>query len=364
MKVLFVATVQSHIGQFHMPFIRCLKEHGHTVEVACKDNRKQKPGLDYSGIDKFYNVPFERSPYKASNIKAYKQLKKIINEGNYDIIHCHTPVAGILTRLAGKQARKKSTKVFYTAHGFHFYKGAPKKNWILYYPTEKYCAKYTDILFTMNNEDYEFAKKHLPAKKVEYIPGVGIDIDKFANAKCNVSEKRKELGIPKDAYLIMSVGELNKNKNYKIVLDSIAQLNDPNIYYCIVGVGPLKTELEDYAKSLNLQNNFKLLGYRRDLPQLYKTCNLVIQPSIREGLPLTVMEAMASKTPIIASNIRGCKDLISSINLFSTKNLKDLIAKIKYELKPNKRIQGRNFNFIKKFSIQNVNNKYLKFYYK
>lgn len=128
MKILYVATVQSHIGQFHMPIIRALKADGHTVEVACKDNTQQKPGLDYSGIDKFYNIPFERSPYNKDNLKAYKQLKKVISQGNYDIIHCHTPVGGILTRLAAKKVRKQGTKVFYTAHGFHFYKGAPKKN--------------------------------------------------------------------------------------------------------------------------------------------------------------------------------------------------------------------------------------------
>ena len=149
MKVLFVATVRSHIGQFHMPFIRELKAHGAQVDAAFKDNSADKPGLNLSAIDKTFEVPFERQPLRPDNIKAYKTLKKVIDSNNYDAIHCHTPMGAVIARLAAKGARKKGTKVIYTAHGFHFFKGAPLKNWLFFYPVEKYLSNFFPAPFTL-----------------------------------------------------------------------------------------------------------------------------------------------------------------------------------------------------------------------
>ena len=180
MKVLFVATVRSHIGQFHMPFIRELVRRGCRVEAAFKDNSADKPGLDLSGIAHTYEVPFSRSPYSVDNLKAYQVLKKIIDEGRYDAIHCHTPMGAVVTRLAARDARKRGTKVIYTAHGFHFYNGAARKNWLLFYPVEKALAKDTDCLITINSEDYNTAKaRQFAAGRLELVNGVGVDLSDF-----------------------------------------------------------------------------------------------------------------------------------------------------------------------------------------
>ena len=166
MKVLFVATVQSHIAQFHLKIIEVLKQEGWEIHVAARDNLAEKNGLQLKNVDKVYNILFQRSPFSPKNLKAYRELKKVITGGKYDIIHCNTPVGGILTRIAG---RKEKGNVFYTAHGFHFYKGAPLLNWFIYYPIEKVMAHYTDKLITITDEDYHLAKLNLSVRYIEYM---------------------------------------------------------------------------------------------------------------------------------------------------------------------------------------------------
>ena len=153
-KVLFAATVDSHIKQFHLPYLKWFKEHGYEVHVATNG----KEVIPYCDVK--HQISFERSPLKFNNIKAIGQLKKIIEKEQFEIIHCHTPMGSVVTRLAALKARKNGTRVIYTAHGFHFFKGAPIQNWLIYYPIEKLMARYTDCLITINEEDYEFAKKH------------------------------------------------------------------------------------------------------------------------------------------------------------------------------------------------------------
>src|SRR5690554_1050606 len=177
-KVLIVATVQSHVAQFHKEFINILKKNGYIVEVAARNNLREKNGLSLVEPNKIYDIPFSRSPFGKSNVKAYKMLKEIIKTNSYDVIHCHTPMGGVLTRLAAKNVNAKS-KVFYTAHGFHFYKGASLKNWLMYYPVEKKLSKYTDIIFTINQEDFEIANKKFKCKKVIKTNGVGFNKERL-----------------------------------------------------------------------------------------------------------------------------------------------------------------------------------------
>ena len=190
-KVLFTATVvKTHINVFHLPYLKWFKEQGYEVHVAAKNDFVNEPCI-IPNCDKFYDINFARFPFSKANIKAYKQLKKIITENNYDIIHCHTPVAGVLARLAARNCKK--TTVIYTAHGFHFFKGAPLLNWLIYYPVERFCARFTDKLITINKEDYERAQHFKLRKngKVYYVSGVGIDIEKIRNTKVDVQPKEK-----------------------------------------------------------------------------------------------------------------------------------------------------------------------------
>lgn len=310
-KVLFVATVvKKHINVFHIPFLKMFKENNWETSVAAKNDFESNEECKIEYCDNYYDVPFCRNPLSLENIKAYKMLKKMITENDYDIIHCHTPVGGMLTRLASIKARKKGTRVIYTAHGFHFYKGAPLKNWLFFYPVERFCSRFTDTLITINKEDYAFAKRKMKAKNIEYVPGVGIDVEKFRLRDFDKNFKKNELDIKNTDIIMLSVGELNDNKNHKIIIEVLAKLNNNNICYVIAGKG----DKEEYL--LNLANKFKvnlkLLGYRTDINELLNTADIFAFPSIREGLSVSLMEAMAAGLPCVVSNIRGNADLIDS----------------------------------------------------
>lgn len=318
-KVLFVATVvKTHIMEFHIPYLKMFKEMGWETAVAARNDYENPTDCVIPYCDAYYNIPFERNPLKPGNLKAYTKLKKVIDAGGYDIIHCHTPVGAMLTRLAAKQARKNGTKVFYTAHGFHFYKGAPAINWLLYYPVEKWLSRYTDVLITINKEDYERAKT-FKAGRVCYVPGVSIDLKKFATSDELHKEKRswlcKEFDIPEDAMILLSVGEVNKNKNHRVVIEALGKLKRKDIYYVICGRGPLRDAYVSLAEQLNIGKQVILTGYRTDVADFYKAADVFVFPSFREGLPVSVMEAMASGLPIIATSIRGSSDIVKeSIN--------------------------------------------------
>ena len=312
MKVLFVATVRSHIGQFHMPFIRELVRRGCRVEAAFKDNSADKPGLDLSGIARTYEVPFSRSPYSVDNLKAYQVLKKIIDEGSYDVIHCNTPVGGVLGRLAARKARKHGTKVFYTAHGFHFYKGAPKKNWLIWYPVEKFMCRYTDKLITITQEDYDLASAKFPTQ-VERIHGVGANSAKYrklSEAEC--LELRHELGYADDDKLLLCTGELLPNKNQITAIRVMKALIDqqPKAKLLLAGNGPTLPEFQAEAAALGLQNYVEFLGYRTDLERYANIADVIVSCSYREGLPMNIVEGMLLSKPVAASYNRGHRELI------------------------------------------------------
>ena len=313
MKVLLTATVQSHICQFHKPLVEVLHEHGVEVHVAARDNLAEKNGLKLDFVEKVFDVPFSRSPKSTDNIKAYRQLKKIINEGQYDVIHCNTPMGGIVTRLAARKARKQGAKVYYTAHGFHFYKGAPKKNWIIFYPIEKCMAYLTDVLITITKEDYRFAKKKFKTQ-VKHIHGVGVNEGKYLSIDAKTNELFRKGKSYDNRFVILCTGELNANKNQITVIKAVEKLvkKYPQILLLLAGNGPKDEELRDAITEMRLQDNVQMLGYRTDLEKYVNACDLVISASFREGMPLNIMEAMICKKPVVASNNRGHRELVEN----------------------------------------------------
>lgn len=314
LKVLFVATVRSHIGQFHMPFIRELKSRGVEVHAAYKDNSADKPGLDLSAIDRVFEVPFERQPLRLENIKAYFVLKKIINENNYDAIHCHTPMGAVIARLAARKARKKGTKVIYTAHGFHFFAGASRKNWLLFYPVEKYLSKFTDCLITINQEDYDLAtSKQFRAKRICKVHGVGVELDRFHYTDEDEKAKlREEYGYSPDDFIMIYPANLVHEKNHSMLFDSLQIIvRETNDVKLILPGQPIC--VEEYKKVLldmGLIDYVDFLGYRRDIEKLVGLSDISVSPSKREGLPVNLIEAMAIGNAIVATDVRGNNDLV------------------------------------------------------
>ena len=308
-KVLFTATVDSHILQFHIPYLKMFKEKGYEVHVATNGS-KEIPYCDVKHV-----VSFERKPIKINNLKAIGELKKIIKKEKFDIIHCHTPMGATVTRLAAKKSRKNGTKVIYTAHGFHFFKGAPIKNWLIFYPIEKWLSRYTDCLITINNEDYELArKKFKKCRQIELVHGVGIDKNKF-DFEMTVEEKkelRKSLNLEDSDFVLIEVGELNKNKNQIMAIEAMRKISkeNSNVHLLLAGEGELEDFYKNKIKEYNLENNVHMLGYRKDIPKLMKISDALISLSYREGLPMNIIEAMNEGLPIIASNCRGNRDLV------------------------------------------------------
>lgn len=317
-KVLFVATVvKTHIMEFHIPYLKMLKNNGWETAVAARNDYDNKNDCVIPYCDNFYDVDFDRSPLSIKNVFAYMSLKRIIDEGQYDVVHCHTPVGGVLTRIAARKARRSGTKVVYTAHGFHFYKGAPLFNWLIYFPVEYFCSFFTDTLITINQEDYKRAKKYFHANEIVYVPGVGIDLDKFKAASTQKVEMRQKLGLSQDDFVLLSVAELTKNKNHKVVLDAMAKIKNENrdvyekLQYLIVGCGKENDNLNLQVENLGISSHVRFLGYRNDVNDLYHCSDLFVFMSMREGLSLALMEAMSSGMLIIASKIRGNVDLLT-----------------------------------------------------
>ena len=314
-KVLFVATVvKTHMMQFHIPYLKMFQEMGWETAVASRNDYENPEDCRIPYCDTYYDIPFERLPWKPGNIHSYRMLKKIIDEGNYDIIHCHTPVGALIARLAALSARKKGTKVIYTAHGFHFFTGAPLKNWLMFYPVEWLLAPVTDVLITINREDYARARKKLRAKHIVYVPGVGINTSRFRNVSVDRQEKRRSLGYGEDDFLVLTVAEMTANKNHITILKALALLKERgelgNIHYLICGRGEMWASLEESAKALGISDHVNFLGYRTDAPELYKASDLFAFVTYREGLSVALMEAMSSGMPIVCAKIRGNTDLI------------------------------------------------------
>jgi len=351
MKVLFIATVTEHIKAFHIPYLKWFKEQGAEVHVATFGDEE----IPYCDVK--HNISVARSPFRLDNIKAYNQLNAILKKEKYDIIHGHTPMGGILTRLCGKKYRKNGTSIIYTAHGFHFYKGAPLLNWLLYYPTEKWLSKYTDKLITINKEDYELAKQKMKAKNTYYVSGVGIDTNKFAASTARKETKRDELGIPYDATVFVSIGELSKRKNHHTTIKAIKESNIENGYYIIVGRGDLDKELKDLCKSLGIEEQVLFLGYRKDTADLLHMSDVFLFPSLQEGLPVALMEAMAAGLPCVASTIRGNTDLMEDGKggfLCSTNDVKEYARAIEKIIESAGDMGKYNQTKVKEFDIAAV----------
>ena len=290
---------------------------GYEVEVACnfewgstcsKEKIEElKKELESRQI-RWHQIDFERNVFHiGQNYRAYRQLKRLFQENNYLFAHCHSPIGGVLGRLA---AHKYKTRAIYTAHGFHFYQGAPWKNWLLFYPVEKLLSYVTDDLLVINSEDYELARRKFHMKHLTYIPGIGVNVTTCAVSEDEKQKKRAELEIPADAFVLIQVAEFTTNKNHKTVIEAMAEMSNEQIYYVMCGIGPEKEKLETYVREQGMEKNIRFAGFRNDIHELLQCADCFVLSSYREGLSVALMEAMAEGLPVVASRIRGNVDLV------------------------------------------------------
>lgn len=316
-KVLIVASVISFIEWFNKENIDYLADNlGCEVHIAVNadyfEDTDRERTIQY--LEKIkskgiivHNINFARSPFSKDNIEAYKQLKMLINSEHFDLIHCHTPMVSMLTRIAAKKTRKCGTVVMYTCHGFHFHNASPKKNWLVYYPIEKYLSRYCDYIVTINKEDFNRAKT-FHCKNVRYIPGVGVDINRIMNAKVDKKAYKRSIGIPQDCVMMLSIGEMIERKNHEVIIKALGKLKRDDIYYVICGKGPLRKQLEQLSTSFGVHTVF--LGFRKDIPELCNTADISAFPSRIEGLGLAGIEVMAAGVPLVSSNVHGILDYV------------------------------------------------------
>lgn len=360
-KRILITSTDLMMIQFLVPHVQNLAEHGYEVEIACSEvggrmNEVREKLKDYTRA--IHTVRLVRSPASLTNLKGYQDMKQVINTGKYDIIWTNEPVMGVVTRLAARAARKSGTKVLYMVHGFHFYKGAPLVNWMVYYPVERMMASKADAIVTVNREDYQRAKK-LNAKRVEYVHGIGINTERLTlgEKKSNI---RQELQLSEEDFIVLSVGELNANKNQQVIIKAISEINDKRIHYLLCGKGDQLKHLQDLAKELKVENNVHFLGYRRDVVDICSQADVFVMPSHREGLPISSLEAMYCGLPLVTSNIRGLVDVMEEgvsgylCRPDDAEALAKAIQKIKQHPELKSRMSERNRKAVMPFCVDNT----------
>ena len=310
-KRILITSTDLMMIQFLAQHIENFAEHGYEIEIACSNVGGYMDEIKKSlknSVKAVYTVSLVRSPFSFLNIKGYRELRKIILDGDYDIIWTNEPVMGAVTRLAARKSRKDGSRIVYMVHGFHFYSGAPIINWVLFYPIERMLSTVTDYIITLNSEDFKRAKR-FPVKHVYYIHGIGADTDRLKKDTVN-QDIRKKLKIPEEAFLILSVGELNANKNQKIIIDALSLLQDKDIYYVLCGSGKNLKTLQAQSRKCQLQDNIRFVDYRRDIINFYDQADVFVLPSYREGMPIALLEAMYCGVTPVTSDIRGVKDVM------------------------------------------------------
>lgn len=363
-KILFVTNIANGIGSFSKANIIAAKDLGYEFYIAANwtGTSKERIQSDEKAYNvHIYHIDLARNPFSKQNIIAYHQLVELIKQEGIDYIHCNTPVGGLLGRLAGNKCGVK--RIIYQAHGFHFYKGAPKTNWLLYYPIEKWLARKTDALITINQEDFELAQKRFRMKnngKVYYIPGVGIDLSLYTNHKDTRMGLRKEIGLVENDIVCIAMGDLIPRKNYGAAIEAIGLLKEEffSLHFIICGKGPELSNLQQLTREKELEDRIHFLGYRTDVKELLQAADVFFFSSLQEGLPRSTMEAMASGLPVACSNIRGNIDLIEEGKggvIFNPRSVADIVKKMSRLLSSDFQAMGAyNLEHIKEFGLDKI----------
>ncbi|MDQ8738348.1 glycosyltransferase family 4 protein [Paenibacillus sp. LHD-38] len=372
-KVLILASVASMIDQFNTSNILIFKQMNCEVHVVA--NFQFGSTTSKERVDEYkehlisigvivHDILIDRNAISLSNINAYKEIHKLIDEMQFDIIHCHSPIGGVIARLAARKARHNNTKVVYTAHGFHFFNGASKKNWIIYYSIEKWLSKFTDCLITINEEDYQVASKNFKAKDLKLVNGIGIDLKKYHPP--TVDEKsllRKKYGYQENDFILMYAGELSYRKHQDLLINTVHIIADkiPNIKLLLAGKGEYLSNYEELVDELGLKSKIEFLGYRQDINNFMMLSDVAVSASRQEGLPVNIMEAMAIGLPTIVTDCRGNRDLIKHekngfvVDINDSSSFAYYIEKLFNSEELRRLFSERNKNIIENYSVEKIN---------
>ncbi len=329
-SILYVATSDIHIATFHLPYIKWLSDQGYLVDLAVEI---RNPEIQFEHVRKVYNIRFPRAIFNPSLLSSYKELKSIIDEGKYRLIHCHTPVPSLLTRLASIDSRKNGTKLLYTAHGFHFYKGAPFMRWAIYYNVEKWLSKFTDGIVTINAEDYDYVN-NWKSCNAHYIKGIGVDSSRFTTVDAlTKSRLREELGYSNEDFVLLYIAEFIDRKNHKFIIECLPQLVNaiPRFKLLLAGKGILFEKVKEQVSDLQMEKFVDFLGFRKDVHRFTLISDIGVSASKHEGLGLGLAEQMMCGVPIVATMDRGHKEMVvSGVNgyLFQQGNHEEFVQYI------------------------------------
>lgn len=322
-KILYVTTVSRTINAFLIPHIEMLLKKGYKVDCACGMDEPIDKRLLARGV-KIYEVPFSKRYLSKDNFKAYRRLLDIQRINKYDIIHVHTNIAAMYGRLI--KGTFPNIKTIYTVHGYNFFKGGSKLCWLIYYPLEKIMAKYTDVTINMNREDYEISKKKLKSKKCYLVSGLGFNIESYKKmSEEEIRHLRLDLGLDEEDFIVIMIAEHNGNDNQIQLIKALELLKDnyPNIKAISIGKGDKLQELKEEAKKRGIEKNILFLGEREDINNIINISDIGMVISYSEGNSRNIIEFMANGRKVIATNIRGCKDIVWNENIGSLVNIGD-----------------------------------------
>ncbi len=355
MKALVVSNVGRHYRKFRYYDIEKFCTAGFEVDFASNFDLEEDKFED-KRIKKL-QVPFSRNPIDYDNIRAIGRLYRIIKYGNYEFIHCQSPVAGAITRVVCIMLGYKN--VYYTAHGFHFYRGAPIYAWLLYFPIEWILALFTKRVIVINEEDYSLAQRIFPRRNVCLVNGIGF---REANrALLNDRIKREDFGLRSEDILLICVGELNRNKNQIMLLKAMNIVKRrKDIFALIVGVGCEENKLKKYIDKVGISAQIRFLGYRSDVADLLSISDIYISTSLREGLPVSVLEAMDSSLPLILSRCRGNRELVKDgvngylIDQDDYKTMAEMILRIADHKALREEFGEMSYNLVEEYRSKNI----------
>lgn len=313
-KILISTALSGFVKAFLEKDVLILQSMGYEVHFASNntiDGEKYIPYFEKMGIV-FHQVDFSsNNPFSRNTLNCLRQFSDILKQEGFDAVHIHTPIPGVIGRIAANKYRRKGTKVLYTTHGFYFHKKSDIKTKLIYKTVEIIMSAMTDAVITINKEDYEAAKRML-CKNVFLIPGMGVDIMRFRNVEVNRTEYRESLGISEDAFMILTVGELSRRKNHKVIVEALSKCAIPNAVFVICGEALTGDDTRNMLIEMASERgvDLKLLGNRKDIPEICKCADIGVLPSLREGLGLAGIEMLASGMPIVASGLHGIVDYV------------------------------------------------------